>query len=262
MLNTTTNPVKKLLKSGKPTAGAWLQTCSPMAADILASCGFDWLMVDLEHSPCGFEKLAQLVQAMQGRKAVPFVRAPWNDFVAVKRILDTGVYGVLVPYVSTKAEAENAVKAAKYPPLGIRGLAGSTRAAGYGAPSDYLKKANDETVLMIAIETPEGVANLDEIISVDHLDGIFIGPMDLATSMGHFCDPKHPEVQAAIAEIERKVFASGKFLGTVCGSWEQAEALYDKGYQYVVLMADGTSMGAVGREKMKQFKEKFPELGE
>jgi 2-keto-3-deoxy-L-rhamnonate aldolase RhmA len=257
MYDVTTNDVKRLLKDGKPTAGAWLQACSPIAADVLAGCGFDWLLIDMEHSPLNFESLMMLVMAIQGRKAVPFVRAPWNDFVSIKRILDTGVYGILVPYVSTKEEAEQAVRSCKYPPLGIRGVAASPRGSGYGSSLERIKKANDEICVITQIETYKAVENIDEILTVEGLDGLFIGPMDLSTSMGHMGNPKHPEVQEAIAEVERKVFASDKFLGTITSSWEDAEPLYDKGYQFITLMADATALGALGRQRMKMFNEKF-----
>jgi 2-dehydro-3-deoxyglucarate aldolase/4-hydroxy-2-oxoheptanedioate aldolase len=139
------NIVKTKLKNGQKTVGGFLQTLSPVSAEILSQCGFDWLIVDLEHAPGDFANLQQQLQAMNGSDVVPFARAPWNDEVAIKRILDTGVMGVLVPYVNTRAEAEAAVAACKYPPQGIRGVAGSPRAAGYtGNTMTYLQAANAE----------------------------------------------------------------------------------------------------------------------
>jgi len=259
MLDTRTNYVKKLLKQGQPTAGSWIQTCSPIAAEIAAMSGLDWILIDMEHSPVGFETLLNIVQAVQSKNAVPFVRAPWNDFVAIKRILDTGVYGVLVPYVNTREEAEMAVKACKYPPLGIRGIAGSPRANDYGTSQERARRANDEICVITQVETMKAVENIDEILKVEGLDGIFIGPADLSTSMGYFFNPKHPEVQKVIAGIEEKVKASGKFLGTVCSGWEEASDLYDRGYQFVTVMADGASIAATAKQRMQQFREKFPD---
>jgi len=254
------NRVKRLIKQGKKMSGAWSQIASPMATEILARAGFDFLMIDLEHGPGDVLALVTQCQAMNGSDAVPFVRAPWNDFVVIKRILDAGAYGVLIPYVNTKAEAEAAVSACKYPPQGIRGVAGSPRAAGYGQNSmNYLKYANDEIFIMTAIETPEAVANLDEILTVDGLDGIFIGPMDLSTSMGYFGNPNNPQVQQVIAGAEKKVLAGGKALATISGSWQQALELYKRGYQLVLLMADGVALGSLAAERVAQFRKEFPE---
>ncbi len=252
------NRIKSLLKQGKPTAGAWLQMTSPFSAEIMARAGFDWLIVDLEHAPGDLLNLASQLQAMGGMDCVPFVRAPWNDPVAIKRILDTGVMGVLIPYVNSAEEAKNAVAACKYPPEGIRGLAGSPRAAYFGQNSmDYLKAANEEILVIIAVETGEAIANLDEILGVDGLDGIFIGPMDLATSMGYFGDPSHPEVQQAIATVEEKTLKAGKYLGTVGGSWEQARKKYDKGYQLLMLMSDSVDLAKLAGQTVARFTEEY-----
>jgi len=250
------NTVKQKLKNGQKTIGGFLQTLSPVAAEILSQCGFDWLIVDLEHAPGDFANLQAQLQAMNGSDVVPFARAPWNDEVAIKRILDTGVMGVLVPYVNTREEAEAAVAACKYPPQGIRGVAGSPRAAGYtGNAMPYLQSANAETIVMVAVETMEAVQNLDEILQVDDLDGIFIGPMDLASSMGHLGNPAHPEAQEQIAIIEEKVLASDKFLGTVAGTPDKARDCFDKGYQWLIVMQDGASLLAAGKNKVAEARE-------
>ena len=252
------NPVKNKLKNGFKTAGAFLQLTSNISAEILSQAGFDWLIVDMEHAPGDFTNLLGQLQAMNGTDTVPFVRAPWNDAVAIKKILDTGVQGVLIPYVNTRAEAEAAVAACKYPPAGVRGVAGSPRAAGYGRnATEYLAKANRETVVLIAVETPQAVDNLDDILKVSDLDGIFIGPMDLATSMGYLGDPGHEQVQNAIAMIEEKVLASDKFLGTIAVSWKKAQACYETGYQWLILMQDSTALAALAAEKVARFRESY-----
>lgn len=253
------NKVKKLLKSGKPTAGAWLQLTSTFSAEIMARAGFDWLIVDMEHAPGDFMNLAAQLQAMACSDVVPFVRAPGNDAVTIKRILDTGVLGMLIPYVNNAEEAREAVASCKYPPEGVRGLAGSPRAAYFGQNSmEYLENANSEILVVTAAETGEAVNNLDEILAVEGLDGIFIGPMDLATSMGYFGNPGHPEVQAAIKIIEEKTLASGKFLGTVAGTWEQAQVKYEKGYQMLMLMSDSVSLASLAGKTVEAFREKYP----
>lgn len=252
------NMLKTRLKAGQKTIGAFLQTISPVAAEIMSRSGFDWLIVDMEHSPGDFANLQSQLQAMNGSTAVPFCRAPWNDAVAIKRILDTGVMGVLVPYVNTRAEAEAAVAACKYPPLGIRGVAGSPRAAGYTRDvKSYLNSANTDTIVMIAVETAEAAQNLDEILAVDNLDGIFIGPMDLASSMGYLGDPSQPAVREMIAGIEKKVLASDKFLGTVATTWDAASACFEKGYQWLVLVQDGAALRKAGDDVVAQFRGKY-----
>ena len=254
------NPVRDLLKEGKPVCAGWLQMCSVVSAEIMAKAGFDVLMVDMEHAPGDFFLLLQQLQALKGYGAVPFVRAPWNDMVSIKRILDTGVYGVLVPYVNTKEEAENAVSYTKYPPRGVRGVAPSPRAPGFGQNSaNYLDHANREIVVMTAVETLEAVENLDEILQIPDLDGIFSGPMDLATSMGHFCDPSAPDVQEAIQRVEQKVIGSGKFLGTVAKNVAAAQPLYDRGYQLVVTLSDSGGLAALARQTVTDFHKLYPE---
>lgn len=256
MIEKNKNWVKDELKEGNKISAAWLQAGSSITAELMAEAGFDVLMIDLEHGPGDIFTTINQIQAMKGEKAVPFCRAPWNDFVQIKKILDAGVYGLLVPYVNSKEEAVAAVEAVSYPLEGIRGVAGSPRAAHYGNNAmNYLKSANDEVFLMTAVETPDAVKNLDDILSVERLDGIFIGPMDLATNMGFFGNPKAPEVQQAIKTIEEKVLASGKILSTVAGTWEDAKAKYDKGYSLINFFSDTTSLGAAARDRVKLFNE-------
>jgi len=253
------NELKKKIKAGKKTAGAWVQIASPFTAEILSNAGFDWLMIDMEHGPGDILTLVSQIHAMKGSECVSLVRAPWNDFVSIKRILDAGAEGILIPYVNNREETEAAVRACKYPLEGIRGVAGSPRAPGYGQNiGNYLKRANQEIFVMIAVETPEAVANLDEILLVDGLDGVFIGPMDLASSMGYFGDPSQVEVQVAIQGIETKVLDAGKVLATTTGSWEQARSLYSRGYQMLMLMADGVSLAKQAKEIVSQFREEYP----
>ncbi len=256
---TFVNPVKSLLKEKKKVCGGWLQLASTLSSEIMGKAEFDVLMVDMEHGPSDFSLLLAQFQALKGYGVSPFVRAPWNDFVAIKRILDAGAYGVLVPYVNTKEEAELAVSATIYPPHGIRGVAPSPRAPGYGMNSrNYLDHADEQIVVMTAVETPEAIANLDEILTVEGLDGIFIGPMDLATSMGHRFNPGHEEVKAAVAKVEEKVFASNKYLASVAPNLEAAKAMYDRGYSLVLVMSDAGTVAKAAMETTAKFKEMYP----
>lgn len=254
------NRAKRLLAEKKKLSAAWLQAASPITAEIMAKAGFDVLMVDMEHGPGDIMNLIGQMHAISRYEAVPFVRAPWNDFVIIKRILDAGVSGILIPYVNTAEEAERAVSACKYPLEGIRGIAPSPRAGGYGMNQrNYLDYANEQLDVMVAVETKTAVDNIGEIVKTNGVDGIFIGPMDLATSLGHFCNPGAQEVQAAIRRVEEAVFQSDKFLATVAGSFEQAEVLYEKGYSMVVMMSDTTTLGKIALEQVDKFREAYPQ---
>ncbi len=253
------NKVKWMLKDGQKTVGAWLQLASPISAEIFGKAGFDWVMVDMEHGPGDILTLSSQLQALAKFDVVPFARAPWNDFVTIKRMLDVGLYGILVPYVCNKEEAQAAVRACKYPMTGIRGVAPSPRAGGFGMNGlDYLKNANEQILVMVQIETPQAVENIEEILSVEGLDGVFVGPMDLSCSMGHFGDPSHPDVQAAIRKVEEAAKKSDKFLGTVSGGIQQAQALYDRGYQLITTMSDSVTLGKMALDTVKAFHELYP----
>ena len=254
------NRAKRLLAEKKKLSAAWLQAASPITAEIMAKAGFDILMVDMEHGPGDIMNLISQMQAISHYEAVPFVRAPWNDFVTIKRILDAGVSGILVPYVNNAEEAARAVSACKYPLEGIRGIAPSPRAGGYGMNQrDYLDYANEELDVLVAVETKTAVDHIEEIVGTNGLDGIFIGPMDLATSFGHFCNPGDSEVQEAIRRVEEVVLKSDKFLATVAGSFEQARELYEKGYSMVVMMSDTTTLGKMAMEQADRFREAYPQ---
>lgn len=252
------NRVKKMLKDGKKTSGAWLSMCSPMAAEIMGGAGFDWLMIDMEHGPGDFQMLMYQLQALNGSEAIPIVRAPWNDLVAIKRILDVGAYGVMIPWVNNREQCEAAVQACKYPPRGVRGTAGPVRAAGYGRDwKEYLPRANDEIMVIVQIETITAVNNVDEIISVEGVDVVFIGPSDLSSSMGHVGDMGHPEVQEAIKRAEEVAKAKGVPLGTVCTSFAQAKELYERGYQFITLCADSMLVASGSSALVKRYNEEI-----
>ena len=248
------NIAAQKLRAGGKVSAAWLQAASPISAEIMAEAGFDVLIVDLEHSPGDPITLITLIQAMKGEKTIPFARAHWNDFVEIKKLLDAGLYGLIIPYVSTAGEAKEAVRACKYPPVGIRGLASSTRASHYGNNSRaYFDSANDEIFIFLQIETPDGVKNIDEILAVDGVDGIFIGPNDLATTHGYLASPEAPEIQAIIREIEKKIIASGKAMATICSGFDDAKAKYERGYNMIMIMSDTTTLSQVARECVSRF---------
>ena len=207
------NKMAARLRAGEQLSACWIQMGSPVAAELVAEAGFDMAVIDGEHAPIDPINMVSLLQALKGNDIMPMARAPWNDFVAIKRLLDCGLQGIHIPYVNTAAEVKDAVSACKYPPIGIRGIAGSPRACGFGQnKGQYLQRANDNIIVMCAIETTVGVGNLEEMLEVEGLDGIFIGPMDLSTNMGYYAQPRNPEVVKTIEECAKKVVKAGKHL--------------------------------------------------
>lgn len=258
MLPNSENRTRAALRAGKKLSAAWLQGANNISAEIIASAGFDVIVVDMEHGPGDVLTLISQIQAMQGYPAIPFVRTPWNDFVAVKRILDAGAKGLFIPYINNRKEAEAAVAACLYPTKGVRGVAGSPRAVGYGINAkEHIKRADDDICIFLQMETPIALENLDDILSIERVDGIVIGPMDLACSMGHFADPAAEEVCRAMSVIEEKTLRAGKALATIAGSWEDAEAKYNRGYSLILSMSDTTTLGQVATSRVASFKKAF-----
>ena len=250
------NSVKRRLKAGEATAGAWLQLCSSIAAEIMADAGFDWLLIDMEHGHGDYQTLLAQLQATEGSGTVPLVRVQANDFAVIKRVLDLGAYGVMIPWVSGRKECEAAVRACKYPPEGIRGMAGSHRAAGFGRfGAEYWKRANREILVIVQIETVEALRDVDAMLAVPGLDVAFVGPTDLSAALGHVGDPRHPDVVEAIATIERAAKKASVALGTISRSWDEAKALYARGYQMVTLASDAALVTQHAAAIVKQFRD-------
>ena len=194
------NRLKEKLQNGEAVIGTFVGLGHPDVTEMLSRIGFDWLLLDAEHSSLSFETMENLMQAMNGTDCVPIVRPQWNDPVQIKRILDIGAYGVLVPWVNSKEEAENAVKACRYPPEGIRGY-GPRRAGRFDLK--YFETANTEILVAIQIETKQAMENLEDILSVPGVDACYVGPYDLSCNLGLGLPPKwdNPEYLAAFDRI-------------------------------------------------------------
>src|SRR3954466_8963994 len=173
------NPFKRALRAGNPQIGLWSSLSSSYSVEVIAGAGFDWILLDSEHSPADIENLLSQLQAAAPYPTHPVVRVPWNDMVTIKRVLDIGAQSLLVPYVSTPEEAAAAVSYTRYPPGGVRGVAGTTRATRFGRVKDYAKRAHEEICVLVQVETQPALANIEEICAVDGVDGVFIGPADL-----------------------------------------------------------------------------------
>ena len=248
------NTVKRKWQQGKASVGSWLTTGSPLAAEMMAHVGCDWLTVDMEHNAIDLAQLQSLFHAIGTTPTIPMVRVPWNDPQILKRVLDIGAYGVVVPDIKTKEEAELAVGATRYPPLGFRGI-GSRRGQLYGGP-DYFDKANEEIALILMVEDISTVGRIDEIMSVKGFDAVFIGPNDLASSMGIplGLDNPHPDHLAAV----RRILEAGKRhnipVGIHCGTPETVNQRIEEGFLWLALSSDGDIMHRAAREAFAKLK--------
>jgi 4-hydroxy-2-oxoheptanedioate aldolase len=243
------NSFKAALAAGDLQIGLWSSLCSNIAAEIVADSGFDWILLDTEHSPNELPDLLSQLQALSRSTATPIVRPAWNDAVLIKRILDIGATCILVPYVQNAAEAARAVAATRYPPSGMRGVTGSGRAARYGRIKNYLQSANSEICVLVQVETREALENLDEIAAVAGVDGVFIGPADLAASLGHIGHPEHPEVQAAIEIAARRLRKLGKPAGILSFAGAATRTYIDWGFAFVAVGSD-LSLLANGADRL------------
>lgn len=232
------NRFKRALQKGQKQIGLWSHLCSPISTEILAHCGYDWLLLDMEHSPNDLGEILSQLQAMNGGSATPIVRPPWNDMVTFKRLLDIGVQTLLVPYVQTAEEARNAVSYTRYPPHGVRGFAGAPRASHYGRVPGYAHHNHEELCVLVQVETLQGLENLEAIANVDGIDGVFIGPGDLSAAMGHLANPKHPEVLRTIDEAIARIRACGKAAGILTGDETLARHYIEQGGLFVAVGAD------------------------
>lgn len=203
------NPFKAALKAGRPQFGIWCSIPGSAHAEAMASCGFDWMLIDTEHSAMDHTTVLAMLQGAAAWPTHPVVRPGWNDATEIKRILDLGAQSLLVPYVQTAEEAARAVAAVRYAPQGMRGVAGTTRASRFGLIRDYVARANAEICLLVQAETAEALARIEEIAAVDGVDGVLIGPSDLAASMGLPGQPAHPEVKAATLDAIARLRKAG-----------------------------------------------------
>lgn len=233
---TNTSNLKARLADGEPGVGCWLHLVSPIAAEIVSQAGYDCVMIDLEHGPTSLTEAVGLMQAVQGRDCAPLIRVPSNDPVALKRALDIGPVGVMVPGVNSAEEATAAVSACHYPPEGTRGMAPIiVRAANYGHEwRDYVGRANAELMVICQIETGIAVERAAEIAAVPGVDMIFIGPFDLSADLGHLGAPDHPEVRESILRVEQASKAAGKLLSGIPTPERDAAQLFADGYDLVL----------------------------
>lgn len=243
------NPFKSLLArqdlaAGYPI-GSWVMSASPVVAEAMGCAGYDWAVLDMEHTPLDMMELVHLLQAVAGTDMLPITRVPWNDTVMVKRVLDAGAQTVMFPFVQSVDEARCAVAATKYAPEGVRGMAGMSRASRFGTVKDYFKVANAAVSVIVQIETPQAMACIEDIAAVPGVDSIFMGPGDLSGAMGHVGDLLHPEVVALMAAGVKRCHKVGVPVGTVGGTPEAVALYRSVGFDYI---ACGSDLGLLMRQ--------------
>jgi len=238
------NAFKEALSTFQRQIGLWSGLSSPMAAEIIAGAGFDWIVIDGEHAPNDIPSLLAQLQAMRGGTAETVFRVPWNDPVIIKRALDVRARSLLIPFVQNAEEARKAVAAARYPPLGIRGVAVVPRANDYGRIQGYHANAHLDTCVLVQLESKAALNEIEAIAAVEGIDGLFIGPSDLAADFGHLGNPRHPEVQAAIKDAGERIRAAGKSAGTLSGNADDVERLISLGFNFTAV---GSDVGLLAR---------------
>jgi 2,4-dihydroxyhept-2-ene-1,7-dioic acid aldolase len=233
------NTFKAALQANRQQIGLWLSSANAYTAEIAASTGYDWLLLDGEHGPNDVPTLLSQLQAVAAYDSHPIVRPVNGDPALIKQILDIGAQTILVPMVDSAEDARKLVAAVHYPPRGIRGVGASiARAARWGHIQDYLQHAEEQLCLLVQVESVRGLANLDEITLVDGVDGVFIGPADLSASMGHIGNSTHPEVQAAVEGAIRRVRELGKAAGILVTDAQAAKHYLACGANFVAIAVD------------------------
>lgn len=252
----------RLALAGRPLAGMWVCSGSPLVAEICAGAGLDWILVDGEHSPVGLESVQAILQAMAPYPVIPVVRVPAGDPVILKQVLDLGAQNVLVPMIETAEQAAAAVRAVRYPPRGIRGVGSAlARGARWNRVEDYLTEADRHVSLFVQVESAAAVANAAEIAGVDGVDGVFVGPSDLAASMGLLGRQRHPDVVAAVRAAFDAVRGAGKPVGVNAFDPAAAQDYLEAGASFVLVGAD-VALLARGSEALAGTWTGDPDAGE
>jgi 2-keto-3-deoxy-L-rhamnonate aldolase RhmA len=234
------NAFRNLLRAAgsQPPLGTWILSASPLVAEAVGHAGFDWGVLDMEHSPLDLNEVVHMLQAVGNTKMVPVLRVPWNEAVVVKRVLDAGATTVLFPFVQNAAEAADAVAATRYPPEGRRGMAGMSRAARFGTVADYFTTANRDIGVIVQLESMAAIEALDQIAAVPGVDALFIGPADLSADMGLVGQLMHPRVMDVMARAARRCAELGKPVGTIGGNAQEVARYRAAGYTFVALGSD------------------------
>lgn len=251
-----TNHFKRALQEKRPQIGLWLGLCSSYSAELLAGAGFDWLLIDGEHAPNNVQTVLGQLQAVAPYPSQPVVRPPWNDAVIIKQLLDVGAQTLLIPMIQNAEQARDAVRATRYPPHGVRGVGSAlARASRWNRVPDYLQQADEQMCVLVQIETREAVKNLEAILQVEGVDGVFIGPADLSTDMGFAGNPQHPEVQRTIDDAIARIRAAGKAPGILMANKALAQRYLEAGALFVAVGVDTTLLARAAEALADEFKQ-------
>ena len=251
-----TNHFKRALQEKRPQIGLWLGLCSSYSAELLARAGFDWLLIDGEHAPNNVQTVLGQLQAVAPYPSRPVVRPPWNDAVIIKQLLDVGAQTLLIPMIQNAEQARDAVRATRYPPHGVRGVGSAlARASRWNRVPDYLQQADEQMCVLVQIETREAVKNLDAILQVEGVDGVFIGPADLSADMGFAGNPQHPEVQRTIDDAIARIRAAGKAPGILMANKALAQRYLEAGALFVAVGVDTTLLARAAEALADEFKQ-------
>ncbi|BEN52549.1 4-hydroxy-2-oxoheptanedioate aldolase [Serratia marcescens] len=251
-----TNHFKRALQEKRPQIGLWLGLCSSYSAELLAGAGFDWLLIDGEHAPNNVQTVLGQLQAIAPYPSRPVVRPPWNDAVIIKQLLDVGAQTLLIPMIQNAEQARDAVRATRYPPHGVRGVGSAlARASRWNRVPDYLQQADEQMCVLVQIETREAVKNLDAILQVEGVDGVFIGPADLSADMGFAGNPQHPEVQRTIDDAIASIRAAGKAPGILMANKALAQRYLEAGALFVAVGVDTTLLARAAEALADEFKQ-------
>lgn len=248
------NPFRQALLERRSQVGLWMSMTSPYSAEMCATAGFDWLLIDTEHAPNDVRSVLAHLQAVAPYRAHAVVRALHNDAATLKQLLDIGAQNLLIPMIDTPQQATAAVAATRYPPRGVRGVgAAAARASRWNGRADYVHHADTEACVLVQAETPTALTNLEAICAVDGIDGVFIGPADLAAAMGHLGNPGHADVQAAIDDAIVRIVAAGKAAGTLTGDVAHARRYLSLGATFTAVGLDVTLMLQAVRARAREF---------
>jgi 2-dehydro-3-deoxyglucarate aldolase len=252
------NQFRADLRAGKRLIGCWASLAGPITTEILGVAGFDWILLDGEHSPNDVTTFVPQLMALKGSPSAPVVRPPWNEPVIIKRLLDIGFHSFLMPYVETADQAKSAVAATRYPPDGMRGVSVAHRSNMYGTVPGYFPDINDNIAVLVQIESRQGFAAVDEIAAVDGIDGLFVGPSDLAAAFGHLGNANHPEVQNAIRHVFTRAHAAGKASGILAPVEADARRYLEWGATFVAVGSDLGLLRAASQNLCDKFREAAP----
>jgi 4-hydroxy-2-oxoheptanedioate aldolase len=248
------NKFKAALAQRNPQVGLWLSLANGYTTEICATAGFDWLLIDGEHAPNDLRSTLEQLQVIAPYRAHPVVRPVSGDMQLIKHLLDIGAQTLLIPMVDTPEQARQIVSAMRYPPQGTRGVgSAAARASRWGLRTDYLDRADAEVCLLVQAETRKALENIDAICAVDGVDGVFIGPADLAASMGHRGNPGHPEVLQAIEKVIKRIIASGKAAGTLTSDNAMAKRYLEMGCTFVAVGIEARLLAVATRALCAEF---------